>query len=740
MNTANVIERRTGPTNGLSIRQSIAVGVAVAVAYYAGVQIGLALTFPPATTSVLWPPNAILTSALLLVPVRSWWVCLAAVLPAHVVAELNAGFPPTLVAFLFLTNCSEALIAAGGLRLASSRPLLFDTLQRVALFIFVVGLVAPIVSSFFDAAVVTALGRGEYWNVWNIRVFGNTLTELSVVPAVTLTITTLWRRRWPSPAKLLEGCAFVVALAVVGAVVFGVLDWTSTIPGVPRTPTVFLLPLFLWASIRFGVGGVSAALLVCALFASLSTAVGRRPFNILPPLESLMAVQLYLTVIGALSMCLAGLLEERRQAAADLSSRLRFQALVALISGGFVRPLTGSSSSAYDDCLSRIGEYLGVDRVVLLTLGGGARFGERSREWRRDPADPGLAWHGSIEVPWVQSRLGNGQLVALESLTTLPADAMADRHAFESLRIRAAIVTPFMSRAALRGALLVAADEERSWHETEIDQVRLLAEVLANASLREEAEFEVQRLRHELARVARVVSMGELTTSLAHELNQPLTGILSNAQAAARHLDSGQPSLSEVRAIVSDIIDDDRRARDVITRMREMLARRDVAQEVVDMNAVVRDVAILVTSESIIRNVSIMLTFAPQPARVVGKRVELQQSILNVVTNAMEAVADRRLADRVVDVRVEVADSGETDESSEVVISVADYGEGFPLGSEEFVFEPSFGMQASGVSMDLAVARSIVENHSGRIAATNISSGGAVVTIALPCALEPCES
>jgi signal transduction histidine kinase/integral membrane sensor domain MASE1 len=689
---------------------------------------------------VLWPPNAILTSALLLVPVRSWWVCLAAVLPAHVVAELNAGFPSTLVAFLFLTNCSEALIAAGGLRLVSSRPLLFDTLQRVALFIVVVGLVAPIVSSFFDAAVVTALGRGEFWNVWNLRVFGNTLTELSVVPAVTLTLTTLWRRHWPSRAKLLEGCAFVVALAVVGAIVFGVLDWTSTIPGVPRTPTVFLLPLFLWASIRFGVGGVSAALLVCALFASISTAVGRRPFNTLPPLESLMAVQLYLTVIGALSMCLAGLLEERRQAAADLSSRLRFQALVALISGGFVRPLTSSASSTYDDCLARIGEYLGVDRVVLLTLGGGARFGERSREWRRGPADPGLAWHGGVEVPWVQSRLGNGQLVALESLATLPADALADRHAFESMKIRAAIVTPFMSRAALRGALLVAAEEERTWHETAIDQVRLLAEVLANASLREEAEFEVQRLRHELARVARVVSMGELTTSLAHELNQPLTGILSNAQAAARHLDSGQPSLSEVRAIVSDIIDDDRRARDVINRMREMLARRDVAQEVVDMNAVVRDVAILVTSESIIRNVSIMLTFAPQPARVVGKRVELQQAILNVVTNAMEAVAGRRLADRVVDVRVEVADSDETDESSEVVVSVADYGEGFPAGSEELVFEPSFEMQASDLSMDLAVVRSIVENHSGRIAAANSLSGGAVVTIALPGALEPCES
>ena len=165
MSAASILEGRTAPPRRFSGEQAIAVGVAIAVAYYVGVQIGLGLTFPPATTSVLWPPNAILTSALLLLPVRSWWACLAAVFPAHVVAEVNAGFPPTLVGFLFLTNCSEALIAAGGLRLVSKAPLRFDTFQRVAFFIGAVGLVAPIASSFFDAAVVTALGRGEYWNV-----------------------------------------------------------------------------------------------------------------------------------------------------------------------------------------------------------------------------------------------------------------------------------------------------------------------------------------------------------------------------------------------------------------------------------------------------------------------------------------------------------------------------------------------------------------------------------------------
>src|SRR6185503_142109 len=119
----------------------------------------------------------------------------------------------------------------------------------------------------------------------------------------------------------------------------------------------------------------------------------------------------------------------------------------------------------------------------------------------------------------------------------------------------------------------------RDWRDITIIQIRLLAEVLANATAREEAEIEVERSRYELAQVGRVVSMGELASSLAHELNQPLTGILSNAQAATRFLEDEEPSLAELRAIVTDIIDDDRRAGDVIKRMREMLTRTDAKPE-----------------------------------------------------------------------------------------------------------------------------------------------------------------
>src|SRR5262245_33207134 len=113
----------------------------VAVAYYLGVQIAIGLTFPPATTtSVLWPPNSILAAALLLLPVRQWWVCVVGALPVHLALELGAGFPADATALLFVTNCLEAVLAAGGVRLLSDSPTEFNTFRRVAAFIGAAGL------------------------------------------------------------------------------------------------------------------------------------------------------------------------------------------------------------------------------------------------------------------------------------------------------------------------------------------------------------------------------------------------------------------------------------------------------------------------------------------------------------------------------------------------------------------------------------------------------------------------
>src|SRR5262249_28282818 len=156
----------------------------VAFAYYLGCRLGFGLKFAPMTPSVLWPPNALLTATLLLVPPRRWWVYVLAVLPVHLVVQLDAGIPVPLAAALFLTNWSEALVAAVGVRWLSDAPPRFDTLRRVAVFIGAAGLAAPFLSSFADAGAVWAFRGEPYWAVWRTRFFSNVLTDLTLVPAL----------------------------------------------------------------------------------------------------------------------------------------------------------------------------------------------------------------------------------------------------------------------------------------------------------------------------------------------------------------------------------------------------------------------------------------------------------------------------------------------------------------------------------------------------------------------------
>src|SRR5215510_6576771 len=200
---------------------TIAVAFAVAAAYYVGANIGLILRFPPATPSVMWPPNAILTATLLLTPPRRWWIYLLVALPAHLVAELGTGLPTSLVLVLFTTNCSEALLAAAGVRWLSDAPGRFDTLRRVAAFIVAAVLLAPFVSSFADAAAVTTLRGEPYWLVWRTRFFSNILTELTLVPALVMMITAgpVWLSR-ASRSQHAEAALLAGMLLAVGIIVF----------------------------------------------------------------------------------------------------------------------------------------------------------------------------------------------------------------------------------------------------------------------------------------------------------------------------------------------------------------------------------------------------------------------------------------------------------------------------------------------------------------------------------------
>jgi signal transduction histidine kinase len=246
---------------------------------------------------------------------------------------------------------------------------------------------------------------------------------------------------------------------------------------------------------------------------------------------------------------------------------------------------------------------------------------------------------------------------------------------------------------------------------------------------RKRAELEALRSRQELAHFTRVSTIGELTASLAHELSQPLTGILANAQAALRFLQATPPDLLELRSILSDIVDDDKRAGEVIRRLRTLLRKEAVQFRLLDLNALIRDVVKLLSSDAIIRNISVKLDLDPGPALVSGDAVQLQQVVLNLLLNAMEAMAEC-----VEDRRFITARSRITQDAA-VHVSVQDAGPGFRQGTHHLVFEPFYTTKPSGMGMGLAVSKTIIEAHGGLIwAVDNNPLVGATLHFSLPAA------
>jgi len=241
------------------------------------------------------------------------------------------------------------------------------------------------------------------------------------------------------------------------------------------------------------------------------------------------------------------------------------------------------------------------------------------------------------------------------------------------------------------------------------------------------AEIEAVQSRQALAHVGRVSTIGELTASLAHQLSQPLTGILSNAQAARRLLDRMPPDYTELRAATSDIVEDARRAGEVVQKLRELLRRGELKMIPIDVSAVLRDIVHLITSDAIIRRITLALEIDNHPLMVLGDRVQLQQVLLNLIVNALEAIdehADQRI------VRVYCQRTIE----QRIRIMVSDSGAGLPAGSEDLVFDPFYTTKPDGMGIGLSVSRSIVESHHGRLWVVPNDGPGVTFAFSIPIA------
>jgi PAS domain S-box-containing protein len=243
---------------------------------------------------------------------------------------------------------------------------------------------------------------------------------------------------------------------------------------------------------------------------------------------------------------------------------------------------------------------------------------------------------------------------------------------------------------------------------------------------RKGAELQVERQRNELAHLSRFTMLGTLSGALAHELNQPLTAILSNAQAALRFLARDSANLNEVRDILKDIVDDNRRASEVIQRLRLLLGKGETQHQPLDLNEVVQDALRLVRSDLVNNRLTVHSELTPQLPAICGDRVQLQQVLLNLVMNASTAMADSVSAERSLVVRTALL-HGET-----VCVSVQDQGTGIPPENLERIFDPFFTTRAQGMGFGLTICRAIIRAHGGRLWADNNRDGGASFHFTLP--------
>jgi signal transduction histidine kinase len=418
----------------------------------------------------------------------------------------------------------------------------------------------------------------------------------------------------------------------------------------------------------------------------------------------------------------------RQRSQEELGEQQRFATLVADLSAVFARVPASDVDQEINDGLRYVAECLGVDRSSLLEFSADQTELYATHSY----AVPGIGVRPFIrtgdfkkELPWLAGKLLHGEVVCIRRLDDLPAEALSDKLSGRRAGIKSNLVIPVsVSGVPICAIGLGAFRTEIDWPPEWIPRLRLIGEIFANALVRKRAEEASRRLGHELAHAAHVAILGELTASVAHELNQPLAAILSNAQAARRFLATEPPNLAEVREALTDIIADDQRAGKIIQQLRNLGQQGSLERAPLDINMLVQQVVHLVRSYALERQVTIAQELGSGLPVVYGDRIQIQQVIFNLVLNAFDAIQQTTYHPRVLVIRT-------THQDSTITVMLRDTGVGVDETTLERMFTAFFTTKADGMGMGLAISRTIVEAHGGRIWAMPNPDQGATVCFTL---------
>jgi C4-dicarboxylate-specific signal transduction histidine kinase len=309
-----------------------------------------------------------------------------------------------------------------------------------------------------------------------------------------------------------------------------------------------------------------------------------------------------------------------------------------------------------------------------------------------------------------------------------PWRARAEEHGLKS-----SVALPLTADGDAIGALMVYSEEPGAFDEKETDLLlQAAADLTHGVALlrtrmeREAAEAALKKTETELGRVARVTAMGELTASIAHEVNQPLAAVVTYGNAGLRWLSADPPNLEEVREALSRIVRDGNRASDVISRIRAVLKKSEVVARSLDVNEVIRGIVALTQSEVERRGAALQVDLAANLPPVTGDRVQLQQVLLNLVINALDAM--NAVTDRPRFVRIRTGASA----PASILVAVEDTGIGLDPEQAANLFEAFYTTKPDGLGMGLSISRSIIEAHGGRLWATQNAGPGATFQFTMP--------